>query len=207
MSNIGDKKEGDGFISKVSAKGEILELRWITGLQDPKGLFVAGDKLFVTDVTELVEMDIEKGEILEQIPVDGAKSLNDITGDRAGNVYFSDLSGNSIFKRDPSGEITEWLHDNQLQQPNGLLVLDNNMYVSSWGKDKPGYLLKIDMNTKKVEPVTNKGIGNLDGLQKKDATNFYVSDWAGGKVYIISEKGNSERGDFRRKERRRYSLF
>lgn len=192
VSNIGDKKEGDGFISKVSPNGKILELKWITGLQDPKGLLVQDDKLFVTDKTEFVEMDIQKGEILKQSRVAGSKSLNDITADSAGNIFFSDLSGNSIFKRNTSGEISEWLHAETLQQPNGLLILDDVMYVAGWGKDQPGNLLKVDMKTQKVEVITNKGIGNLDGLQQKDDQHFYVSDWAGGKVYSISKKGDSE---------------
>lgn len=190
VSNIGDKKEGDGFISKLSPEGEVLELRWITGLQDPKGLLVLGDKLYVTDRTELVEMHIQKGQILNRFQVPGAKSLNDITQDNSGNIYFSDLSGNSIFKRNTSGKISEWLHSKYLERPNGLLVVDGNMYVSGWGKDSPGNFLKIDMKTKEIEVLTDKGIGKLDGLQQKDAQHFYVSDWAGGKVYSISEKGD-----------------
>ncbi len=192
VSNIGDKKEGDGFISKVSTTGEIINLHWISGLQDPKGLLVMKDKLYVTDNTELVEMDIQKGEILKQIPVAGAKSLNDLTSDAAGNIYFSDLSGNSIFKRNTSGKISEWMHSAELQQPNGLFIKDDNVYVAGWGKNKPGNLLEIDMKNREIKVVTAKGIGNLDGLQKKDAHSFYVSDWAGGKVYAISEKGDSE---------------
>ena len=34
------EKDGDGFISKVSLEGEILELRWLTGLNAPKGLAI-----------------------------------------------------------------------------------------------------------------------------------------------------------------------
>ncbi|MGB7784854.1 MAG: SMP-30/gluconolactonase/LRE family protein [Salinimicrobium sp.] len=192
VSNIGDKKEGDGFISKVSTAGEIIELKWITGLQDPKGLLVQDDKLFVTDKTEFVEMDIQKGQISKQSQVAGSKSLNDITQDSSGNIYFSDLSGNSIFKRNTSGDISEWLHSDLLQHPNGLLVIDGVMYVSAWGKDSPGNLLKIDMNSEEIEVITEKGIGNLDGLQKKDENSFYVSDWAGGKVYHITTEGDVE---------------
>ena len=192
VSNIGEEKEGDGFISKVSVEGKILELKWITGLQDPKGLLVHGDKLFVTDKTEFVEIDIQKGKILQQPQIDGAQSLNDITKDEAGNIYFSDLSGNSIFKRNTSGEISPWMHDEDLQRPNGLLVVGDAMFVSAWGKNSPGNFIKIDMDNKSIEVITNKGIGNLDGLQKKDDQSFYVSDWAGGKVYNISENGDSK---------------
>ncbi|MGB7842255.1 MAG: hypothetical protein WBL21_05650 [Salinimicrobium sp.] len=191
VSNMGEKKDGDGFISKVSVEGKILDLKWITGLQDPKGLLVHGDKLYVTDKTRLVEMDIQKGDILRQFRVEGAQSLNDITKDETENIYISDLSGNSNFERNTSGEISLWMHDENLQRPNGLLVVGDAIFVSAWGKNSPGNFIKIDLSSKLIEVLTHKGIGNLDGLQKKDAQSFYVSDWAGGKVYSISANGDS----------------
>ena len=105
VSNMADRKEKDGFISKVSATGNILDTLWVTGLNDPKGLLIRNDRLFVTDVTFLVEMDRRTGKILKRIPIEHAESLNDITADEEGNLYISDLAGNSIYKMNLSGNI------------------------------------------------------------------------------------------------------
>ena len=202
VSNMADEKDGDGFISKISPEGEILELKWITGLNDPKGLLVAGDKLFVTDVTELVEMDLQEGKINRKIPVNGAMSLNDITIDATGSIFFSDLeqssiyfipgemAANSMMVNTPKGEIAEYLKSSRLNSPNGLLAHKDELYVASWGENQDGNLLKIDMDTKQIENVTNEGIGNLDGIQSTAEDSLYVSDWATGKIYHIDQNGN-----------------
>src|SRR5918996_1943077 len=55
-----DEKDGQGLISKVSpVNGTIIELNWITGLNAPKGMAVSNNnKLYVSDITDLVEIDI-----------------------------------------------------------------------------------------------------------------------------------------------------
>lgn len=193
VSNMADKKESDGFISKISAEGKIMDTLWVEGLNDPKGLLVRNDKLFVTDVTSLVEMNRKTGEILRRIEVKNAESLNDITADDEGNLYVSDLAGNSIYKMDISGNISEWLNHPELERPNGLLVSNNQLYVASWGKEAPGNLLKINLKTKEIEQVTKSGIGNLDGIQEISPESFYVSDWATGTIYRIGTNGNVEK--------------
>jgi len=90
ISNMADREDGDGFISRVSSEGEITELKWIDGLKDPKGLLVIDDKLYVTNNTEVIEISIENSEITKRIEVEGAKSLNDITVDASGNIFISD---------------------------------------------------------------------------------------------------------------------
>ena len=62
ISNMADNEAGDGFISRVSAEGEIIELKWIDGLKDPKGLLVKDDKVYVTNNTEVIEISIDKSE-------------------------------------------------------------------------------------------------------------------------------------------------
>ena len=192
VSNIGDKKEGDGFISKLSVDGEVIEMKWITGLNDPKGLLLKDGKLFVTDVTEFVEMDPEKGKVIKKIKVEGSKSLNDIAAGDAGKIFISDLASNSIFERNESGNIKQWMHSTQLEQPNGLLAKGDSIWVAAWGKDNPGNLLVLDRKTKNISRVTNSGIGNLDGIQRIDKNSFYVSDWGSGKIYRIDKNGNKQ---------------
>lgn len=191
VSNIGEKEKGDGFISKVSAEGEILELNWIPGLNDPKGLLVLDTLLYVTDVTELVEMSIKDGKILNRYAVEGAGSLNDIAEGEDGEIYFSDLKNSSIYKKEKLGGISQWLNSNELNSPNGLLLGKEKIFVASWGEDQDGDFLKVDINTREIEKITTKGIGNLDGIQAVDENSFYVSDWATGKIYKIDVTGNT----------------
>jgi hypothetical protein len=70
MENL--MKNGQGFISKVSpTNGTIVELNWVTGLNAPKGMAVSDDssKLYVSDITDLVEIDIVSGQITNRYTV------------------------------------------------------------------------------------------------------------------------------------------
>jgi hypothetical protein len=51
------------YISKVSPKGKMVNLKWMTGLDAPKGAAIHDGKLFVTDIDRLVEIGIDVGEI------------------------------------------------------------------------------------------------------------------------------------------------
>ena len=190
ISNIGEKEPGDGFISKTNLKGEVLELNWITNLNDPKGLLIHEDKLYVTDNTTLVIMNPETGSITSRIEVEGSEFLNDITVDKEGNIYISDTGNSSIYKLEKeSDEISQWLKSDQLEFPNGLLVVDDHIFVAAWGKEDGGNLLKVDLNNKEINRISEKPIGNLDGIQLINNEDFYISDWATGDVYQADHKG------------------
>ena len=56
ISNInGDPLELDknGYISKISVDGQILEKKWVAGLDAPKGMAIYDNNLFVTDVNKI----------------------------------------------------------------------------------------------------------------------------------------------------------
>src|SRR5690606_20889305 len=63
VSNMATRGEdavpGDGFVSRLDAEGRILDLQWVTGLENPKGLALANGRLYAGDDDALVEIDIE----------------------------------------------------------------------------------------------------------------------------------------------------
>ena len=69
VSNInggGTEKNNKGYISKLSKSGTVLESEWIKGLNAPKGMRSLNGILWVTDIDELVKIDIRKGKILKK---------------------------------------------------------------------------------------------------------------------------------------------
>ncbi|MCD4692290.1 MAG: hypothetical protein K8R79_05210, partial [Calditrichales bacterium] len=91
-------KDNNGFISKLSLTGKIVDLKWIKELNAPKGMGVFKGKLYVSDIDQVVEIDIDKSKILKRYEADGAKFLNDISIDKSGNVYISDMVANRIYR-------------------------------------------------------------------------------------------------------------
>ncbi|QED36907.1 hypothetical protein FK178_03905 [Antarcticibacterium arcticum] len=193
VSNIGEKEPGDGFISRLGLDGQIISTKWVEGLNDPKGLLLLGNKLYVTDNTDLVIIDNDNAEIIERIPVEGAGFLNDIAEGPEGSLFISDTRNSSIYKRETSGKVTEWLNTPQLENPNGLLVVGNYLHIAAWGSEGAGNVLRVNLDTKEINNITNSGVGNLDGIQLVEQEDFFVSDWATGKIFYVSkEKAHRE---------------
>lgn len=191
-SLIGNKEVGDGAIAKVALDGKLVDANFINGLNDPKGIAITKDKLYVSDVTELVEADLETGKIIKKYTLDGIKFLNDVTLDNERNVFVSDTSTSKIYKLDTEGNFNLWFSEVSLDRPNGLLIQDNIMYVVSWGsKPEGGRVSKINMTTKSIDAISSV-IGNLDGIRVYDQKRMIISDWRSGNIHLIDYKGNTE---------------
>jgi DNA-binding beta-propeller fold protein YncE len=178
------EKDGNGFISKLSTSGEILDLKWVEGMSSPKGLGIYEGKLYVSDVDEVIVIDISKGEIEERIVLEGAKMINDISIDSHGNVYVSDSDDNSIFLIS-NGVVSKWLSEG-LNAPNGLLVDGERLLVASMGSED---FTAIDMATKQITVIT-PGINKGDGIAKAGIPGyFFVTNWF-GQVFMIYPDGS-----------------
>lgn len=207
VSNVNGKpteKDQNGFISKVSpSNGSIIDLNWVTGLNAPKGIALSNNnsKLYVSDLTDLVEIDINNGKIIKRINAPGSAFLNDVVSDKQGNIYVSDTITNTIYKLDSENNtstLQTWLKSAQLNGPNGLHV-DNNknkLIVASLGNlSKPGAGIEVvDLKNKTITTFGKEGTtspyGGLDGIES-DTTgeHYYVTDNPAGKLYLVNADG------------------
>lgn len=107
--------QDDGFVSLVSPSGNVLELKWIEGgvngirLQDPLGLFIAGDEVHVADQTAIRIFDRDTGAPLCTIDLPDAVRLNDLFVTAAGVTFVTD-SGNAdehgaLYRIEPDGTV------------------------------------------------------------------------------------------------------
>jgi sugar lactone lactonase YvrE len=181
VSNINGQpleKNEQGFISKLSPEGEVLVEKWIEGLNAPKGMGVFEDKLYVTDIDQVVEIDIAKGEIASRYPAQGSKFLNDISIDKSGNIYISDMTANKIY-RISKGSIDVWLESELLNNPNGLFVENGSLLIGITDS-----VLKADLQTKELT-VYIQNTGGIDGIVPDGKGNYLISDWE-GHIHLIN---------------------
>lgn len=193
-------KDGNGYIAKWGIDGKLIEEKWITGLDAPKGIRINKGKLYTTDIDKIIVVDIQQGKIEKTIPVEGAKFLNDVAFDSEGNVYISDTFGNTIYQLNSAGDVSVFVSSDELEGPNGLYVDGNDLYNAAYGVNeatlkttKPGRLMKIDLKTKQITPITKEPLGNLDGLEKMANGEWLVTDWIAGVVYIVSQQGQARK--------------
>ena len=191
-------KDGNGFISKVSlADGKIIALEWAKGLDAPKGLALAGGKLYASDIDKLVEIDAKTGKILAKYDAPGSQFLNDIAADAQGNVYVSDSSTSAIWRL-AGGKFEKWLEGPALKFPNGLHVSGDKLIIAAWGapgtsaqSSPPSNLVEVSLADKKISDLGDgTPVGNLDGIEP-DGDDFLVTDWVAGALYRIDRKGKA----------------
>ena len=178
-----------GYISKVKLNGEIENLQWITGLHAPTGLDIYQDKLFTVERTNLTEIDIDSGKILNRYPIPDCDFPNDIAVDPVGNIYISDTSPSShpdsrIYKF-KDGKFEVWLKGDEINRANGLFMHENHLIIGNTGD---GCLKSVDPVCKKITKIACLGARVLDGIRVDNQGNFLVSHWE-GQIYLVTPAG------------------
>ncbi|MFC2101682.1 SMP-30/gluconolactonase/LRE family protein [Bacteroidota bacterium] len=167
---------GMEFISKVSPTGKILSAVWISGVLRPTGMAMFNDHLFVVDRRGINEIDPDKGEIINKIPVPGASMLNDIAIDSDGTIYVTDSRANALY-RITDGQAEVIMQGKGLSKPNGLALRDGLLYVGNAGD---GCLFTVDLISNELKQVVCLEEGSIiDGLTFDSEGNLLISDYTG----------------------------
>lgn len=179
-------KNNKGFVSKVLLDGKIETLKWAVGLHAPKGMAIHGDRLFVSDIDVLVEIDLKTGNILQKYPAAEAVFLNDVTVDNDGFIYVGDSSAENskIYKLD-SGKLEVWVQSPEIERPNGLYMMGRQLLAGQVN----GRLIAIDLESKKISPIAQTDTG-IDGLKPDGKGNYLTSNWS-GRTSLITAGGET----------------
>ncbi len=188
VSNINGKpaeKDTNGFIATLSMDGKILNADWVKGLDAPKGMGILNKHLFVTNIDEIVEIDIRTASILNRYPVDGAKFLNDIAVDPvSGMVFVSETANGQVYVLF-DGKTNLWLEGDMFKGANGLFLRDSILYIGTGNS-----VLQADIRSGEVL-VSMTNIGDVDGLYVTPDNKFIFSDWT-GTVFIATKRKKPE---------------
>lgn len=184
VSNINNgpwEKDNNGFISRIDLDGKILERQWATGgMSAPKGMTIKGDKLYVADLGDLVEIQLPRGEITNRYNYEGRGRFNDITMDPAGTLYVSASDGTEVFAL-RNGELEVAV--DSLQSPNGVLHDGKRLMIAQWNAKA---LSEADLDTK-IATIRTGGINNPDGIKALPNGGYLVSSWEGKITYVDPE--------------------
>lgn len=192
-------KDGDGRITMIDKAGKAST--FASGLNDPKGLAIIGENLYVADKNKIMKITPDgKASVFaatEAFPV-APQFFNDLEADPQGNLYVSDSGdimktgkGGAIFKIDANGQVQlliDGKQDARVMAPNGMLVDDTGdvlLYVDFTS----GILYTYNQKTKVLTDIA-EGFGGADGLVHHSNGTMYISDWKNGKVFSINIKGD-----------------
>lgn len=189
--------DGDGQISVIqNGKASVFA----TGLDDPKGLAIIGQFLYVADKTKIIQISLADGNKKSVfVAASGFAAppqfLNDLASDAEGNLYASDSGdilgsgkGGIIYKINAKGEASKLIDgkmNEKILAPNGLLF-DQQTKKLLEVDFTSGVLYEMGDNGA-LKEIAN-GFGGADGIVQTNNT-LYVSDWKTGKVFSVNAKG------------------
>lgn len=171
--------DGKGGIALISVDGKVVNRDWVTGLNAPKGMAVKDGLLYVSDITELVAIDIAKAKVVARYPVKDSSFLNDVAV-HEGNIYVSDSKTARVHKL--AGDKVETYLEEQVGA-NGLASVNKGLVVGA-GKE----LRLFDKDKKATLLAKDFGEG-IDGIEPLASGGFVVSCWP-GLVYHVDAKGH-----------------
>jgi sugar lactone lactonase YvrE len=204
VSNINGQileKDGNGYISRLTPDGKVVNAKWATGLNAPKGIRSVKGTLWVSDIDEVVGIEISSGRIASRVRVEGALFLNDLATAADGTIYVSDSNQSRIYAvRD--GKSSVFVEGADLvEQANGLLVDGNRLVLGTIGPAggtgrgrgrgaaASGRLLAFDLKTKTRTQLTKEPVGGIDGIEPDGKGGYLITDVFGSRLLHVDAKG------------------
>jgi hypothetical protein len=192
------EKDGKGRISRVSLTGEVLDRQFlpVAGevLNKPKGIWIAGNRLWVTDIDVVWVFDLKtrKG---KKLALPGIQFANEPTV-MGKALYVSDNRGDQVFRVEPADfletpaepKVTR-LFQGKSVNPNGVYPgRDSSLLVVGFMSPEQSrgiYSVSAGGEVKTLAP----GLGRLDGLYQMDDGTLLITDWNSGSLLRWSAKG------------------
>lgn len=176
----------DDCISILDMEGRVVELRWITGLQAPTGLFIKGSSLYVVERDGISIFETETGTLLDKKVIDQPGFLNDVVVRHCGAIYYTDTSPRaaeqSYIGRLMVGRMDTLINES-VNRSNGL-SLDRNFLLLGNSGDQS--LKRIEARTGICQTVAVLDSGIIDGIRVFDKDRYLVSHWE-GRLFLVSE--------------------
>lgn len=198
-------KDGNGFISRLTADGAIDSLHFVMGgrggvtLNAPKGMALVGDTLWVTDIDAIRGFDRKTGALVTSVELGAqAKFLNDAVTGPDGTVYITDTGvgmdaqGNFIHPGPDrifalkGRTATVAAEGDWLERPNGIAWdgANNRYLVVPFGGNA---LLGWAPGAAKGDSLA-AGPGMQDGVEILNGQTL-VTSWADSSVFVMDPAG------------------
>ncbi len=141
-------RAGRGFISRLDPEGGLSTLNFIDSrgtdvmLNSPRGLAVAGDTLFVADISAIRKFSAVDGAALGSIEIPGARFLSDVAASADGTLYAVDVGGDpnmaevpeertdAVYQIASSGEVTTVARRADLGGPFALIADETGLWIT-----------------------------------------------------------------------------
>ena len=188
-------KDGLGYISKVAPDGKVIDKRYFEAkMNKPKGIWIAGTRLWVTDIDSLWIFDTATKQG-RRVEIPGINFANDVIVSN-GAAYVSDNRIDRLYRVEPADYLEASLQprvtlvwEKRNVFPNGLWVAKDGSLLMA-GFESPEkhhgvYAMAANGSISELTP----DIGRLDGLAERADGTLLFTDWVSGAVIRYGPMG------------------
>lgn len=183
VSNQGQdvfNKDGDGFISEVSADGKLISLKFLPEkgvLNAPKGMAVSSGILYVADLDRVVGFDIHSRKTVFEISIPTATVLNDVCALDGGFIGVTETALGKIYKIDTQTKSFEIIGN--IPAVNGISFHEKTKQIAvCTSGDVLGegavYVKSANGGFRQLYHIPQ---GFFDGIEWMDDERLLITDW------------------------------
>lgn len=179
-------KDGNGYILSCDLEGNIIEEKMITDMDAPKGMAIDGNKLYVSDIDTLIEIDLGNNEIINRYQSSEGMFFNDVAADGYGGIFVTDTGANRIYKLS-NGELELFCDSQKLDAPNGIVFDNDQLIMVSWGLPGDGDIGSLKKISSDGDDVVRYGENRkaLDGIEVINNDEYFVTGFMSGSLYYV----------------------
>jgi hypothetical protein len=191
-------KDGMGYISKVGLDGKVLEQKALAGtaaepMHRPKGIWIEGDRLWVTDIDAVWIFDLRSRKS-RRLPVPLAFANDPAV--MGGALYVTDNRNDKVIRIEPADflagtpKVTEVVSRAGIN-PNGVYPGRNGLLLAGFlAPNQPRALWQVGPDGK-PRPISDP-IGRLDSLYEHADGSILSTDWNTGSLFAWTKAGGKK---------------
>lgn len=172
-----------GSIVQRAANGEVSFFG--SGLQATHGMEVMNNTLFAIAGSNVFGYDLNTETQVMQITIPNAAFLNGMASDGNNRLWVTDFSAKRIIEidvTDYSNPTSAVVVANTVTTPNGIVYdeTEDRLVFVNWGSNAP--VKEVVLSDYSVNTIINTGVGNVDGIDKDNLGNFFISSWSPNRI-------------------------
>ena len=193
VARLGGDQPKSGRVALLARDGSVINAKWATGLEQPRGMALAGERLYVADGKALVAIDVASGKITQRFAAPKAFYLNDVVKAPNGHIYVTDPLNNSIYLLRDGTTFDVWLQSETLSGPNGIVVVGDDLVIGSIGlqrdkktKGPKGAIFRVSLKSKAIRSFANGALPAIASVGADGEGHLYATDEDGALLLKFS---------------------
>jgi hypothetical protein len=171
---------GNGFLTLLSADGEVIDWRIVENLDAPLGMALVRDQLHIVDNNQVKIFRWPGYEPLATIALETAVA-NDIAVGWDDKIYVTDTARHEVVVISPELQQSILTGQAQFKSANGIHINGDDLYV---GGER---LWHVDLRDNMVTRIGPDWFADIDGIEQEDDGTLQITPVAGPLIRLGTE--------------------